>query len=80
MNIEQRFLGVVSRLFHVDSQNIGMEMVPGDLPQWDSLGHLSLLEELQKEFQITITLEDGMRAGSLKDLLVLVNDSTENDG
>ena len=41
-------LQFVSETFAVDKSTLKLETAPGDFPEWDSLGHLSLLTALEE--------------------------------
>ena len=77
MSTKDRLMQLVARLFQVDVEDLTLDLRPGDLPRWDSLGHISLIEEVQKEFDTEIPLEVGLGIESLHDLLNAIEGSTE---
>ena len=46
-------LEFISETFSVDKAVLKLETAPGDFPEWDSLGHLSLLTSLEEKFSIS---------------------------
>ena len=46
----------------------------GDFPEWDSLGHLSLLTELEERFNITFDMDETMSIQSIADLKKTLQD------
>lgn len=45
---------------------------PGTLPEWDSLGHLSLISALESSYKISISMEEMMALESLSDIRKLL--------
>jgi len=48
--MEQEIFNVIAKALDVDATQINLETNSNDLEEWDSLGHLSLLMELDKAF------------------------------
>jgi acyl carrier protein len=42
---------------HVPPQEVTPELAFGDLPQWDSMGHMEVMMRLEEAFGIEITAE-----------------------
>lgn len=60
---------IVSTLFKCDSSDVLDSTGPGDIPGWDSLGHIMLLEELKGHFGIKdLPIEELIEAQSISDL------------
>lgn len=56
-------------LFQVDKSSLSMDVGPGDLPMWDSLGHVSLMTMIQQEFGTHIPVADALEIESISDLI-----------
>lgn len=41
---------------------------PGDIPGWDSLGHINLMSVLESEFQITLDINEIVSLESINDI------------
>lgn len=52
-NVQQ----VLAAALNVDAAEIHAETQFGDLPQWDSMGHMEVLVALEKEFGVEITAD-----------------------
>ena len=48
--MEQKILNVIAKALDIDVSKISLETTSNDLEEWDSLGHLSLLMELDNNF------------------------------
>lgn len=61
-------LEFVSETFSIDKNKINLDTMPGDFPEWDSLGHLNLLTSLEEKFNISFDMEETMSIQSINDL------------
>jgi acyl carrier protein len=66
-------LEFVSEVFSVDKSSINLDTMPGDFPEWDSLGHLNLLTSLEEKFNISFDMEETMSIQSINDLKKTLN-------
>ena len=48
--MEQKIFNVIAKALGIDVSKISLETTSNDLEEWDSLGHLSLLMELDNNF------------------------------
>jgi len=48
------------------------ELSAGDIQEWDSLGHVNLLQAVEDEFNIAFDVTDALELESVKDFLLLV--------
>lgn len=54
--------------FNVDPQVITMNTVPGDVMQWDSMGHVMLASSLEQTFGLTLDVGDLMAMEDVKEI------------
>lgn len=61
-------------VFDDESLNITESLAAMDVEKWDSLAHLSLVNELEQTFGVTFTLDEVTESRNLGELLtVLMN-------
>ena len=48
---------VLAELFEADAQEVSVETQFGDLPKWDSMGHMDLMVALESQFGVQISAE-----------------------
>ena len=65
--MEERLQKVFKQAFGID--NINDEMSLGELKQWDSFGHVSLMTHIEKEFNVKISLAKSQELRSVKEIL-----------
>lgn len=51
-NLFERVRNVVARTFRVSPETVNAEASLGQLPGWDSFGHLNLMMEIEREFSV----------------------------
>jgi acyl carrier protein len=56
-SFEQRVPILLAEAFQVPQAEITPELAFGDLPQWDSMGHMELMMLLEERFGIEISTE-----------------------
>jgi len=66
--LNNRINAIFERLFQASPQMLGDQVRRRELQRWDSLGHLTLLAALEKEFQIDILPEEGLAMETVGDV------------
>jgi len=77
-DIRSEVYRIVAGQFSVEENDFSDKTGPGDLPAWNSLGHLQLVMALEKRFQIRFTADDVMSFEDVGDLVALVERSVRN--
>jgi acyl carrier protein len=49
--------GIFAEIFHIAPEDIDAETQFGELPQWDSMGHMDLMVALETKYGIEISAE-----------------------
>lgn len=70
--LEQRVLDVATAVFRAPRGSLSLASRAGEVPGWDSLGHLDLVEALERAFDVQIVGRELMRLRSLSDALALL--------
>ena len=65
---EQQFKAIIAAVFGVEPSVIVDGLRPGQIPAWDSLGHLSLVSELERSFSFTFSMEESLGINSVADI------------
>jgi acyl carrier protein len=56
--MRERIKGVMARTFNIPITDITDEAEINSTPNWDSLGHMLLMLELESEFDVSISTDD----------------------
>lgn len=57
---------------HVEPDTIDMNTQPGDVPAWDSMGHVTLVSSLEQEFGVTFDVDDLMEMENVREICRIV--------
>ena len=61
----------------VELEEVELDTAIGDLPEWDSLHHLQIIAELEKEYGIKYAAEDLAELEDVSDLIALTKEMIE---
>lgn len=75
--MEQKIIEIIARILGVEIDEVEMDTAIGDLPGWDSLHHLQIIAEIQKEFDIKYSQEDLVELEDVSDLIALTKEIAE---
>jgi len=60
-------------VFDVDPQLLTLETSAGDIPGWNSLGHLSLTTQLEQTLGITFDVDELMEMENVREIVRIVS-------
>lgn len=75
--MENKIIGIIAKMLEVDVEEVELDTAVGDLPEWDSLHHLQIIAELEKEYGIKYAPEDLAELEDVSDLIALTKEMTE---
>jgi acyl carrier protein len=58
MDLTERVIGMIESIYSLPSGVVSSESKRGEIEQWDSLGHLVLVLQLEQEFGVQLSPED----------------------
>jgi acyl carrier protein len=59
-------------VFPIEGDAIDENWTSDDIPEWDSVGHLDLIMEIEKEFNIKIEIEEMFEVEKLGDIITIL--------
>jgi acyl carrier protein len=68
MSTNAQLKSLIAELFKCSLAEVTDGTGPGDLPGWDSLGHVTLMTEIQRRFGHHVPIEDAVEVESVADL------------
>jgi acyl carrier protein len=68
-----RLKQLIADLFKCDATQLRDDLGPGQVPGWDSLGHVTLMAEIQKQFGKQVPLEDAIEVETIADLVTILD-------
>lgn len=69
---EQMAIDWVSKLFNEPAGRLAMETARTDIPDWDSLGALSLMSSLDSDFGILLADEEVQQITKVSDIVEIL--------
>lgn len=64
---------VFEAAFTVPASQITTDTTPDDVPKWDSLGHMSMVSILEKEFGTQFELDEVMEMATVRNILDILS-------
>jgi acyl carrier protein len=58
--------------FDADPQSINIDTKPSDIPPWDSLGHVSLVSQLERAFGVSFDVDEVMEMEDVRQIVRIV--------
>ena len=66
--MDEKLKRIVIDVLRIEESDYREDLKAGDLPAWDSLGHVNLLLEVQKAFGVTFDVNEMVEMESVDDL------------
>lgn len=74
--MDSRLEQLIRRVFLIESDTIDENWTSDEIPDWDSVGHLNLIMEIEKEFDIKIEIEEMFEVEKLGDIPPIIHKKT----
>jgi acyl carrier protein len=58
MSLVDRVAGHFEKVFGIEAEDFSLDMVPEDVLRWDSLGHMTLVIELEDAFGVHFEVDE----------------------
>lgn len=75
LSIDEKVVAIIAKTLSLEADEIDNDLAIGDLPQWDSLHHLTIIKNLEQSFQIKYKHEDLMEIEDVADLISTTKDT-----
>jgi len=72
MDTKEKIIDIIAGVLKVDRAQITLESGVGDIPSWDSLAQLSILQSVQDEFEVEFDPEEMMDIENVGDIIKTV--------
>jgi len=77
MNILEKVIEIVAATCDVDKSEVNENSTVGDFPAWDSVGHLSILSNVEETFDISFEPEEMMEIEDVNDIVEAVKNKVQ---
>ena len=72
MPLVDRVATVFRKTFEFDSHQFSLDTTPEKIPNWDSLGHMNLVAQLEAEFGLQFDVDDIMEMSSAAKIIEIL--------
>lgn len=72
MNTQEKVFDIIAKVCETEVTNVTLESTIGDFPGWDSMGHLTILQQVEEEFDINFEPEEMMELEDANDIVKAV--------
>jgi len=72
MNVEEKVKEIVAQVSGVEVSEVTLHSAVGDFPQWDSMGQMAILQQVEEAFNISFEPEEMMDIEDVKDIIAAV--------
>ena len=66
MKNKKEYIEIFSKSFGIDKKKFNEKIKYNDIPEWDSIGHMTLMSDLEEGFNISIDTDDIIDFSSFK--------------
>lgn len=63
---------LIAKILNVSTDIVVDDLAVGDIPEWDSLAHMNIIASIEKEFGITIDIEQTLDIEDVEDIIEIV--------
>lgn len=77
--LTERIQTLLADVFKVPVQEVTPDLAMGDLPQWDSIGHMDVMLNLEQNFGVEITTEVIGELVSIPAICTYLMDKSNHD-
>jgi len=71
--MKEKILAVIADSIKVDKRMLSENLSIGDIPEWDSMGNLCIIRNIEEAFDIDIPMDDLFELTSVKSIIAEVN-------
>lgn len=71
-SVQNRVVEIVATIFNAPLESVNLESSPATLENWDSMGHLMLVLELEQQFDLQLAPEEVEKLASVQGIVTLI--------
>jgi acyl carrier protein len=72
--LEEKIIEIIAKTLEVSVEIIDQDMAIGDIPEWNSLGHILIISALEKSFEIKFDPESIMDMEDVTDIIASIEE------
>tara|TARA_B100001057_G_C22775676_1_gene921463 strand:- start:1101 stop:1343 length:243 start_codon:yes stop_codon:yes gene_type:complete len=67
--IQDKVRGIVISVLNISDDQFTEDLAIGDIPEWDSINHVMLIQQIEEEFDISIDVIDAIDIEDIFDII-----------
>ena len=71
MKNKNKYIEIFTKSLSIDKKKFKESIKYNDIPEWDSIGHMTLMSDLEEGFKISIDTDDVIDFSSFKRIQIL---------
>jgi acyl carrier protein len=79
MELEQKVIKIISESLEITEDQLTEDTAIGDIPEWNSLGHIVIISSLEKEFSINFDPEIIMDLEDVSDIVSAIKERLKSN-
>ena len=72
MDSKQKYQDIFIKSLSIDTKKFNEKMQYNEIPEWDSIGHMTLMSSLEEKFSISMDTDDIVDFSSFKKGIVIL--------
>lgn len=73
--MRENIIAIIKQTLKIDDDTkLEDSMKPGDIPEWDSMGHMKLMMELEKQLNVKFEYDDILAMDSVGSIVTIIDD------
>ena len=72
MSVTERLAAIFDKVFGVEPGDFSLDMVPEDVLRWDSLGHMTLVMDVEDAFGVHFEVDEITEMSSARKIVELL--------
>tara|TARA_A200000113_G_scaffold150768_1_gene135818 strand:+ start:2356 stop:2589 length:234 start_codon:yes stop_codon:yes gene_type:complete len=69
-----RVISVIAQTLRVSEKDLSIEVGVGDLPDWDSLGHINVISAIEEDFGVIFEIEEALDCETIQDIVEILEE------
>jgi acyl carrier protein len=79
MELTKKIISIIAESLEVSENQLTEDTAIGDIPEWNSLGHIVIISSLEKEFSINFDPEIIMDLEDVSDIVAAIEERLKNN-
>jgi acyl carrier protein len=79
MALEEKLSNIFFNIFGLEKEKFSLALAPEDVANWDSIGHMNMVMDLEKEFDLQFEVDEIMEMSSPQKILDILRTKGAGD-